>query len=430
MRTFTTLRIATFTAPMAALLALVALLLSGTVDAARKAPPAPTGPQASAGAVKAFKAAQALVDKQDFAGALNALAPVEAMADRLPADTYFLNRFKGVIYIREGVQDYRKAADAYEANLLSGLLPAAEIPSTLQLVAQLNMATKPAAFAKSVEYATRFLDTVDAGDLKMLSVATESSYFLNDFAKATVFGERGVKAAAAAGKVPAENTLLILQRSYAKSNDVVNTNRASAELVRHYPKPEYWQPLANNLLREAGTDKRRVLNVFRLMDGLGLMESPADYLEMADTALDYGFPGEARRVLEAGFASKVLPGNAKARSEAMRLDAKSRAATDLADLPRQDKDARARKQGEADITLGEAYLSHGQGEKALEALQRGLAKGGVKSLDDAHLALGRALLGLGRKDEARAAFAQVTGKDVSAIAELWGLSVRPDAGAK
>jgi Flp pilus assembly protein TadD len=56
--------------------------------------------------------------------------------------------------------------------------------------------------------------------------------------------------------------------------------------------------------------------------------------------------------------------------------------------------------------------------------RRGIAKGGVARLDDANLLLGAALLELGRRDEARAAFeaaaaAAPAGSPMARIAGLW-----------
>jgi hypothetical protein len=254
----------------------------------------------------------------------------------------------------------------------------------------------------------------------MLSFLTEAHFFNNDLTKAIETGEQALKAAEAAGQPPAENTLLILQRAYANANDAPNSNRISTLLVSNYPKPEYWEPLANNLLRETTGDKRRTLNVFRLIDGLGLMKAPEDYIEMADLALNFGFPGEAQRVLEAGFANGTLRSGDEARHQRLLDDARRQAKADQAELPRLEKEAKAAGQGEADVTLGEAFLTYGETDRAIEALQRGLGKGGIKNTDDAYIALGQAQLRKGNAAAAREAFAQVKG-DLAQIGQLWSI---------
>ena len=79
-------------------------------------------------------------------------------------------------------------------------------------------------------------------------------------------------------------------------------------------------------------------------------------------------------------------------------------ALDKSTLDKQDAAARAKPTGEADVKLGAAYLSYGENDKAIEALQRGIGKGGVKNPDEAGLLLGIAYLRANNKAEAAKAF--------------------------
>jgi hypothetical protein len=75
------------------------------------------------------------------------------------------------------------------------------------------------------------------------------------------------------------------------------------------------------------------------------------------------------------------------------------------------------------VKLGAAYLSYGENDKAIEAINRGVAKGGVKNPDEAGLLLGMAYLRANNKAEAAKAFQTVT-KDpaMARIAKLWMLN--------
>ena len=80
--------------------------------------------------------------------------------------------------------------------------------------------------------------------------------------------------------------------------------------------------------------------------------------------------------------------------------------------------------GEFAVKVGLGYFSTGDYEKAVEMIRLGIAKGGVARLDDANLMLGAALMELGRRDEAKAAFeaaAAVAGANAHMvrIAGLW-----------
>jgi Flp pilus assembly protein TadD len=77
-----------------------------------------------------------------------------------------------------------------------------------------------------------------------------------------------------------------------------------------------------------------------------------------------------------------------------------------------------------DVKVGLGFYSTGDFQQAVEVIRRGIAKGGVARLDEANLLLGAALLDLGRRDEARAAFeaaaaAAPAGSPIAGIAGLW-----------
>jgi TolA-binding protein len=104
-------------------------------------------------------------------------------------------------------------------------------------------------------------------------------------------------------------------------------------------------------------------------------------------------------------------------------EAKQAVTLDKSTLDKQDAAARAKPTGDNDVKLGAAYLSYGDLPKAIEALTRGIGKGGVKNPDDAALLLGIAQLRAGNKPEAAKAFNAVN-KDatMTRIAKLWLLN--------
>jgi hypothetical protein len=130
-------------------------------------------------------------------------------------------------------------------------------------------------------------------------------------------------------------------------------------------------------------------------------------------------------VLERGIQKGAFT-VARDKDHATRLlaDAKTAVALDKSTLDKQDASARAKPTGDSDVKLGAAYLSYGQNEKAIEAINRGVAKGGVKNPDEAGLLLGIAYLRANNKPEATKAFQSVS-KDpaMTRIAKLWMMNV-------
>ena len=171
-------------------------------------------------------------------------------------------------------------------------------------------------------------------------------------------------------------------------------------------------------------NNNQLLNMWRLADGVNVLSDPAEYLEMAQLAIGQGLPGEAQTVLEKGVQKGVFTSaRQKEQSTQMLAEAKQAVALDKSTLEKQDVAARAKPTGDNDVKLGAAYLSYGQTDKAIEALNRGIAKGGVKNPDEAAILLGIAHLRAGNKPEAAKAFSTAN-KDatMTRIAKLWLLN--------
>jgi tetratricopeptide (TPR) repeat protein len=145
---------------------------------------------------------------------------------------------------------------------------------------------------------------------------------------------------------------------------------------------------------------------------------------MAQLAIEQGVPGEAQKVMESGFANKVLGADEKQKERHTRLlnSAKKAADQDKASLVQQTKDAEKAPTGQAWVGVGQAYLSYDQYDQAIDALQKGIKKGGLKSADEAQIQLGIAYLKKNQREQARSAFKAVPADSpFSKAAALWSL---------
>jgi TolA-binding protein len=147
---------------------------------------------------------------------------------------------------------------------------------------------------------------------------------------------------------------------------------------------------------------------------------------MAQLAIEQGNPGEAQRILEKGFQKNVFA-DARSKDKNTRLleSAKKAAQTDLASLPKVEKDADAAATGDKNVGVGLAYLGYQQFDKASDQLNKGLTKGSVRNEAEAHLLLGIAQLKSGKKDDAVKSFKAVKGDpNLERLAELWSLHAK------
>jgi tetratricopeptide (TPR) repeat protein len=153
------------------------------------------------------------------------------------------------------------------------------------------------------------------------------------------------------------------------------------------------------------------------------METSDDYIEFAELAMRVGSPGEAQKIIETGTQKGVFTSPTTTdQSKKLLASAKNQAETDKAGLEKVAKDAAANAQGTRDVGVGLAYYGYQQYDKAVESLQRGIAKPGVKNPAEARLLLGVSQLAAGKKDEALASFKEVKGDaQMEKLAGLWAL---------
>jgi tetratricopeptide (TPR) repeat protein len=380
------------------------------------------GEKISPKVAKPMKAAQEAIQKKQWDQALAKIAEAQAVPGRTAFDDYQINEFLGYVYLQQ--KKFGDAAKVYEAQVASGRTPADEMQDRLKTLVQLYSVSKT--YPKVTEYGSRWMKGGGTDGQTMLLIG-QAHYLQKDYRTAIAVLEKMVSDAEKAGKTPEESTLQLIQSSYVKLNDVAGANKALEALVIRYPKREYWDGLLDMMMRQKNSD-RVTLNLYRLMLQVGVMTQPDDYIEMAELLLEAGLPGEAQRVMEAGYSAKVFDTEDKSRADRYQRrlnDAKAKAAEDQKTLGVAEAEARKAAAGQADVALGLAYASFGDYAKGSEAIARGLQKGSVKDPDQAQMSLGIAGLKLGRKAEAVKAFEQVKADpQMAEVARLWTVYAR------
>jgi tetratricopeptide (TPR) repeat protein len=211
----------------------------------------------------------------------------------------------------------------------------------------------------------------------------------------------------AGGKEASEQSLKILNNCYYKTNDKDRRQAVMEELVRRFPKADYFTDLLQ-LYEEQKLDKRAKLNLYRFGVEKDWISRESQFVDYADEALDVGAPAEAFRVIETAKskgAFKIIADTDH--NGRLQAAAKQQMADDKKLLGQLDKEARAKQNGEADVKVGLAYMGFGDYDKAAEAIERGLSAdrvGKVKRVDDAQMMLGICYRKLNKPDDARKAF--------------------------
>lgn len=352
--------------------------------------------------------------------ALAKLREAEAVGDKTPYDQFKINQIYAWLYTSQ--RKYGEAAGVYEKLLNSGFLSPAESDQHVKQIAQMYLQTKNN--AKAMEYLQRWLKG-HPGDADMTAILGQLQYQTGQTKQALDTFTGLVNAAEKAGQKPKEDWLKLMYRiSYQSSGSSTVLDKSTLnvvdKLLRYYPNETYWTAMLAGLKTQQGSDSYQ-FQLDRLRVAVGSLKEPNEFVEMAQLARSLGYAGEALSILDAGYAKGILgSGPGKEREDRLRESIKKLADADAAELPALEKKAIAAATGQDDVILGEAYMGIGQYPKAIEALDRGMKKGGVKSEDQAQIALGIAYLRSNQADKARSAFKQVAAdSDLGRIARLW-----------
>jgi tetratricopeptide (TPR) repeat protein len=367
-----------------------------------------------------LKAAQEAMQKKQWDAALTDIKKAAAVEKKTPFEAYQIDEFMGFVLIQQ--KKFGEAAPVFERMLNSGMVPAEQVDERTKTVAQLYFQVKD--YNKSAQWAKKWLEkhpnTEDMGIL-----LGQSQYLLNDFKGAAATMMNVVSNAEKAGRKPDENWIQIVLSSQFKLDNKDGIGDALKKMVRYYPKPDYWANLLD-IYRRKGNGDAMALGYYRLMNDVGVLKDKGDIVEMAQLALDAGVPGEAQATVEKGMSDgvlKVADKTEQGRYDRLLASAKKQADLDRKSLNQLAAEADKSTSGQPHIALGEAYLSYGDIDKAIAALQKGISIGtGVTDIDQANIALGMAYLKKGQKAEAKKAFDTV--KDSSKwndLADLWAI---------
>ncbi|HEX9207189.1 MAG TPA: tetratricopeptide repeat protein [Steroidobacteraceae bacterium] len=376
---------------------------------------APAKPKLSPDVAKPLMAAQAAITAKNWDEAVARIADAAAVEPKTPYDAYMVDELGWYANLQK--KDYAKSAEMLERALASGFVPEADRQQRLRALTQLNLQIKQ--YAKAQQFGDEYLK-LNPGDTEIGVQLAQARYLTGDVAGAKAAAEKITLSM----PKPPEQALLVALRANYELKDGSGVMRALESLVRNYPQPKYWEDLLNNQLFRT-KDERGLRALYRLMNDTGTLDKGEEYAEMGSTLITGGFPNEAKQVLERGMAAGVFSGDAKGRAQADLDRARSGAALDAKELATAASQLAAAKTPLQMVGIGKLYFSAGQYAQAVDALQKGIAKGGLKpeDLDDANLLIGIANARQDKAAEANTALDLVKNPTLAEIAKLWKLKL-------
>ena len=368
---------------------------------------------------KPLQAAQALIKARKGKEALAEVAKAEAVPNRTPNETFLIQQMKGSAALSAGDND--AVIRAYEPLLESGRVTGRDATQMVQAVAVAYYQRKE--YAKSAQWTQRYFKE-GGSDAAMRSVLLQSYFLGNDCN--SVNKMLGAAAEADSSKKPTEEELQILANCYLRQKDTGGYVNAIEKLVVFYPKKEYWTDLLSRVQKKPGFSDRLGVNVYRLRFATGNAGTAADYMEMAQLALQAGVPAEAKVIVDKGYAAGALgKGDQAERQKRLRDLIQKSLDESMKNRAKDEAEAAAAKDGNELVKVGLNYVYEGNAAKGVPLIEQGIKKGGLRRPDDAKLRLGEAQLYAGQKARGVQTLREVRGNDGTAdIARLWVLHAR------
>ena len=361
----------------------VAALMSGPVAAAND--DAPAKPKVTLAVGKPLVEAEKLLATKDYAGALAKLKEAQAVPVRSAYDDYVIDQVIAVIAVTQS--DYATALSTYQLMATSPAEPITDKMGTRHNLTLLEYQNKD--FAKTLEYGEQ-LQALNGLDINTATAMVESYYFTNDYPKSEALAQKWIDTQLAAKQPPNQNLLSVLLSAQVKTNDQAGAAKTLELLAQYYSSPNDWDQLIDVALGTPGITNVEGLDLYRLRWTAAAMANGQDYSLMATIALQLGYPGEARTVLEQGIQMGRLSSSGNAGSSFQQ--ARSQASGDEKMIPAFAAEAAKSPNGEKLEKLAETYYGYGRYAESEAAARAAIAKDGMRDPGQAKLLLAMNLI--------------------------------------
>lgn len=357
-----------------------------------------------------------LAQKGKAREALGQIGEADAVTGKSAYENFTIERMRASVAAAAG--DNATAAKSFEAVVAANRLPAADQIKAVEALGGIYYRLKD--YPRSANWVARYVK--DGGsDPAMKALLAQDYYLAGDYAAAAGELQREAAAAEAAGKPPAEERLQMLlacQRSLKDSSGYVHTMEL---LVRHYPKKEYWSDFVHRVEIRAGFADRLQIDLYRFKYAHGFLTQPAQLMEMAQLALQAGFPTLGKKVMDQGFSAGLLGRGSQAdRERRLARLVDERLAAARTDAEKSVAEARDNRDGTALINLGMQVADAGDARQGIALAEEGYRKGNFRHPDDARLRLAEVYIDQKQDGKAVGLLKGVTGSDGAAdVARLW-----------
>ena len=325
------------------------------------------------------------------------------------------NVYNTYAYLRYAVEDYDGALNYYQKVIdQRPEIPLALEINTLYTVAQLYFLQEN--WRKGIDTLNTWMSVTDTPSTNAYVLLANGYFQLKDYDKSLSNIQIAIDREEAAGKLPKEQWYNLARFIHFDRDNFREALDILEILIMYYPKKQYWVQ-ASHLYGEE-KDEARQLAILEATYEQNLLDRSQDIVLLSQLYLQAEVPFPAARAMEKGLADDIVEKESK--NYELAGVAWRQAQEVTKSLPMLEAAASKSEKGELYARLGNVYLDVDKNKEAVEALKRGLDRGGVKRPDQARLALGMAYFNLGDFNAARRAFREARkDKRARSYADQW-----------
>ncbi|MEP4486388.1 MAG: tetratricopeptide repeat protein [Halioglobus sp.] len=349
--------------------------------------------------------AQAAAEAKDMATAQKVLDSMIASGGKNELNSYELanvyNLYAFIYYSRE---DYPAALKAYENVVKQPDIPLAMEINTKYTIAQLYFVQEK--WKQGIDALNEWFALTQNPPESAYILLAQGYYQLKDYNKALTNTEIAINMYKDKGKVPKEQWYNLARFLYFDKNDINNAVAVLEELLKYYPKKQYWVQISHMY----GEQKKESWQLAAMETAYvqDMLDKGTEQITMAYLYLNGEVPYKAAKVMDRGIKDESIQDTSK-NYEVMGNAWRQSQEVSKA-IPAMEVAASKSDSGELYARLGNVYLDGDQYKKAITAINKGLQRGGVKRPDTARLVLGMAYFNDKQYAKAREAF-KAAGRD-------------------
>ncbi len=369
--------------------------------------------------------AQKLADEGDKIEGFSVLDEVKERIDSLNAyERAMLFNFYGFMFY--GNDDSVMALNSFKEVISDeSAIPDSLVISTLYSLAQLSMQQQN--FSQALSYLQRW-EKVNPNKLTANQVILFAQVYYQDkqFDKSLNMINQAIELAKLDNKVAKENWLTLQRAAYYELKQPEQVTKVMEQLVRHYPKADYWLQLSA-MYGEIGQEAKQMA-VMEAAYQAGYVTKSSDVLTLAQLYLFHGAPFKSAEVLNEAIAQGSLV--ADEQNLALLANAYLKAKETKKAIKTLKNVSEIANSGKHDALLAQTYLNDEQWQFAINFAKQAIRRLGKvnennsakeKDIANMHLVLGMANFNLKKFELSLSAFAKASRFNSTKKAALqWG----------